>query len=389
MWRYLIIFSVCALFYLIIPGLGAFHVRSRWREFRRRIVDSTLLPRISYNRLVQEVEGYLGEFRFFGSLEAMQGDDTVWVRSGKISLSVDLAGVHVYLLPSFSHAENEGIVERNEEALPDEMPQRLPWSQVFNLSEGTSVYVSGPLFLQRGQAVFRPSERHELTVVFYDGEEESVLRRSIWGGRQRNEYWNNFTPVSLIAGTLALLFIAYNFFRAQSALIPAVLALGLSTSPVLPFLPPGLLLFFLYRYFWKNGRLSRAERDILRLPMRYFSSKSGSLVERATLPDGGEYTMRSFKNKDTALESMDKQKIRSTSLLEANDVSAKRCFVFRSDGSDPMAETLLIPGHPLELAALCVRRARLYEWSSVGSFLLCYAINMVLILLLFGLWIIR
>ena len=110
---------------------------------------------------------------------------------------------------------------------------------------------------------------------------------------------------------------------------------------MLPFLPPGLPLFFLYRFLWRKGRFSRAERDILRLPMRYFSSGEGLLEDRAPLPDGGDYTMRSFESRETALDSMDEQKIRTTSLLAANDNAPRRYFVFGSNTSDPMVEELL------------------------------------------------
>lgn len=389
MWRYLLIAFIWVVFYIVIPGLGAFHVRKRWRTFRKHITDSTFLPRITYNRLVRAEEGYLGAYRFFGNLEAIQGDDIVWIRSGSVSLSADLAGVHVYLLPGFSHSQNEGIVERNEETLPDEMPQQLPWSQVFSLSEGTSVYMSGPLFLHHGQAVFRSTEECELTVVIYDGDAGSILRRSIWGGRQRNEYWNSFTPASLIAGTLALLFIAYNFLRITGAAVPATLALGLSTTPVLAFLPPGIPIFLLYRFFWKKGRLRRAERDILRLPMRYLENPTVEAEQTAQLPDGGRYTVRVFRSKEAALASMREKKIRTTALLKAEDEAERQYFVFDAGGSDPMAEELLIPGHPFEIASLCVRKARLYEWISLGAFGLCYVINLLFALTLFGLLIVR
>ena len=205
MWRYLIVFLVYIVFFLIVPSLGAFQVRKRWRAFRKNMTDSTMLPQVSYNQLVHRMDGFLGFFRFLGHIEAIQGDDTVWIRSGNISLSAELADVIVYLLPSFSHAENEGVVERNEETLPDEMPQQLPWSRIFNLPEGTQVYLSGPLYSAHGHGVFRTTRQHPLTVVIYDGETDTILRRSIWGGRQRTEYWNKFTPSSLIAGSLALL----------------------------------------------------------------------------------------------------------------------------------------------------------------------------------------
>ena len=46
--------------------------------------------------------------------------------------------------------------------------------------------------------------------------------------------------------------------------------LSLAAAPVAPFLPPGVALYYLYRYFWKMARRLRAERDLLRLPLRYF-----------------------------------------------------------------------------------------------------------------------
>jgi hypothetical protein len=123
--------------------------------------------------------------------------------------------------------------------------------------------------------------------------------------------------------------------------------------------------------------------------MRYFADASVDREARVSLPDGGEYTIRVFDGKEAALASMREQKIRTTSLLEAKDEPSRRYFVFFAEKGDPMVEELLIPGHPFDLAALCVNRARLYEWASVGAFSLCYAINLVFALVLFGLWIVR
>jgi hypothetical protein len=394
MWSHLSIFAVCAVFYLLIPGLGAFQVRNQWRVFRKRIADSALLPQVRYSRLARHGDGFQGVYRFFGNLEAIQGNDTIWLRSGQISLSVDLADVSIYLLPSLSHAENEGVVERNQAALPDEMPQLLPWNRVFSLPEGSSVYVTGALFIDRGQGVFRMTARNALTVVFYDGAADTILRRSIWGARQRNEYWNRYTPSSLIAGTLALLFLAYNFVSSGSALA-AVLALGLSTTPILPFLPPGLPLYFAYRHFWQRGRSFRAERDILRLPMRYFGDRAFLGAARSVLPDGGIYSVRVYDDRATALEAMSRQKIRTTSLVR--EQSEGKYHVFGSehegqDGSsltqDPMAEHLLIPGDPHVLTSRCERKARIREMLAAVAFIGCYVLNLMGVFALFNLWIV-
>ena len=99
--------------------------------------------------------------------------------------------------------------------------------------------------------------------------------------------------------------------------------------------------------------------------------------------------MRVFVGKDSALESMEKKKIRTTSLLEGKDEPSRRYFSFFAEKDDPMAEHLLIPGHPFELASLCVNRARLYELLSIGAVGLGYAMNLVCALILFNLWIVR
>ena len=109
MWQYGLIGAISIIFFALIPGFGAFHVRRRWRIFRSRITDSSLLSTVKYEQIGREPDGFLGYYRFSGELEAIQGDDTIWINSEDVSLSAELSGVSVYLLPSYSFAENEGI----------------------------------------------------------------------------------------------------------------------------------------------------------------------------------------------------------------------------------------------------------------------------------------
>ncbi|MBT3275745.1 MAG: hypothetical protein HN368_21520 [Spirochaetales bacterium] len=392
MWRYPVLFLIFTAFFLLIPGIGAFFVRSQWRKFRLRITGSSMLPRVRYQRGVQEVEGFAGVFRFFGSLEAIQGNNTIWISGGSFSLSAELAGVMVYLLPSFSYSENEGVVERNEENIPDEIPQRIPWNRIFSLPEGTKMFLSGALFFHHGQRVFRSTRQHPLTVVIYDGEQDTILRRSIWAGRQRNEYWNRFTAISLIAGSLALLILAYNSLRLGTTGIPAFFAIGLSMTPILPFLPIGLPFFLLYRNLWKRARFNRAERDILKLPTRYFGYKAPASNMSALMPDGGRYSLEVFTSREHALAGMSKPKIRTASVMRHAQEDSRLYYVFAPEDTgggqvDPMAENLMIPGNPLEISLNCERKARRFEVLAGLSFLLCYLPNLISALILLNLWI--
>ena len=397
MMSYLLIIALILFFFGLVPGLGAFYTRSRWRKFRRSITDASFFPAVGYDSTVQRPNGFIGYYRFWGSLEAIQGSDTIWVRSGNLSLSAELGGVPVYLLPSYSFADVEGVVERNEVTFQDEMPARVSWNRIFTLPEGTQLSLSGALFAERGHRVFRSDRKHALTVIIYEGDRNSILRRSIWGGRQRNEYWNQFTPTSLITGSIALLFLAYNFFRMPLMRLPAIVSLLAGVSPVLPFFPPGLLLFFLYRYLWKRGRLNRAERDLLRLPMRYFDPSAVADGASVYLPDGEHYRIGIFTRREEAHEALSEGKIRTTSLLRRRPGRDPVYWIFgkpiEKDGEirygqpdDPMAEPLLIPGNPVKLSSLCNKQARINELLAACSFAAGYLLNAILALLALSLW---
>ncbi len=117
-----VITAIAGVFYFLVPGIGAFHVRRRWRRFRRQIVETSGRRTLRYGNFERAEEGYVGHFRFIGALEAIQGSDTVWVHDGTMSVSADLRGVSVMLLPSISQEDPLDPLERNEDVLPDEMP---------------------------------------------------------------------------------------------------------------------------------------------------------------------------------------------------------------------------------------------------------------------------
>ena len=389
--------AAASLFFVLIPGIGAFIARGRWRHFRQRMIDASLLPVVGYEEMSGRRAEFLGYFRFIGHLEAIQGDDIVWLHSGNLSVSAELRTVSVYTLPSVSYVDAEGLVERNEETVGDEMPRRVPWKRITALPSGTQVFVSGALYTAHGQGVFRSERKAPLMVVIFDGGEDTLLRRSVWAGRQRNEYWNRFTPISLIAGSLVLMLLSYNLFRQPVLRMPATVGLVLSLSPIIPFLPPGILPFFAYRFLWRRGRLCRAERDILQLPLRYFAEGAGYSDSEVRLPGGETYTVRQLSDSEEAFSVMEGGKIRRSSILDGGGGKPRVFHLFgRAEGEgsqrrmvqpkDPMAELVLIPGDPTELARLCERRARIDEVLAALSFGISYLANGMLAFVLFALW---
>lgn len=257
------IFIFASVFYLLIPGLGAFHIRASWRRFRALLLKSTSYPPLSYTAVRQLSGGQAASgssFHFYGSLQAMQGDSEIWLTNGSVTVRVDLEKVFVYMLPSISMPE-----ENSEDQYPTDTPRRMRWEQISSLPEHTRIFISGRLFLSGGHFVFRDSDDQPLLAVIYEGEDRDLLVRATWSGRQKNEYWNAYTPGSISLGSFALFGYSYILFRNAHFLFPAVLSVILAILPISVFFPPGVIFYYLYRRFWKHGRVLRARRDLIRL----------------------------------------------------------------------------------------------------------------------------
>jgi len=395
----LLIVFLAAFFYLFLPGIGAFYSRRQWRKFRRNIVESTLTPLVKYEHIHQEKKGFLGTYRFLGSLEAIQ-EDTIWLRGGGLSISADLKNGQVYVLPSYAQEEKLEGIEENRETLPDEMPKKIVWNRIFSLPEGTKIFIGGALFNEAGRSIFRGEKNHPLTVVIYDGGEETFLRRSIWNGRQRNEYWNRLTPSSLAAGSFSLIMLGYHFLKNPYLYVPALLSLSSSIIPVMVFAPPGILLFFLYRNLWRKGRFLRAERDLLQLPLRFFDDFEGvEKQETTSLPDGSGYgmhrlTLPEYEQQLTSNSVFHKISVRASSYLQGNTLRENPLFLFGAvsedneigfpdKAEDPMVEFLLVPGNPADLSRECAKKARMLEIEAVVAFTVGLIGNFMLIFLIF------
>jgi hypothetical protein len=388
----LLLFAVAFLFFGLIPGIGAFFVRSRWRLFRRRIQESSLYPFLSYSDLSHDAE-VPGRYRIFGHLEAIQGENRIWINNGSFTVEADLTQAKLYFLPSFSANARTLPVERLQEEFPDEQPALVSWNQVFSLPAGTKVFIAGGLHTEEGRAVFRSQSKDPLLVVLYDGERSTIMQRAVWGGRQKNEYWNQFTLASLLTGAFCMLLLAYIFMRTSPASLPVIFALSLAFFPVSGLLPPGFVLYYLYRFFWKRARLLRAERDLVRLPLRYYPEAEGlQLNRRVDLPTGESYLC----SQDSGILIRGELTIRAASIPPVKEGKTQECFLFGSyteaEGQrcvqtprDPMAELVLVMGDPTALAEDCNRRAGLFAFLSAISVFSALTLNLLLLLLVWHL----
>jgi hypothetical protein len=388
----ILVFAAAFLFFGLIPGIGAFSVRSRWRLFRRRIQESSLFPFLNYSDLSRRGD-FLGRYRVFGQLEAIQGENRIWINNGSFTVEVDLQSANLYFLPSFSTKAQTLPVERLEEVIPDEQPALVSWDQVFSLPAGTQMFIAGPLYSVEDRAVFRSQVKDPLLVVLYDGEQRTIVQRAIWGGRQRNEYWNQFTLVSLLTGSFCMLLLAYIFMRSTPSGLPPLFALSLAFFPILGLLPPGFILYYMYRFFWKRARLLRAQRDLLRLPLRYYKDSEGMNREVViALPTGESYLCSQDADllikgeliiRGGSIPSIERGKIEEYVLFGAYRETGEQRWV--EAPQDPMAELVLVMGNPATLAESCNARAHLFEQLSALCAFAALTLNLFLLLLIWHL----
>lgn len=387
-----LVFAVAFLFFGLIPGIGAFFTRSRWRLFRRRVAESSLYPFLSYSDLSRRGD-FLGRYRVFGQLEAIQGENRIWVNNGSFTVEADLRQAKLYFLPSFSGAARSLPVERLQEEVPDEQTALVDWNQINTLPAGTQMYIAGQLHCQEEQAVFRSQGKDPLLVVLYDGQRNTIVQRAVWGGRQKNEYWNQFTVASLLTGSFCMLLLAYIFMRSSPSRLPVLFSLSLAFFPILGVLPPGFVLYYLYRFFWKRARLLRAERDLLRLPLRYYPESEGvEAGKSAPLPTGETYLC----TRDAGLMIKGELIIRGAIIPALKGREMEELFLFGScveaesrrwlqAPRDPMAELVLVMGNPALLAGRCNRRARLFALLSVLGVFSALTLNLFVLLLVWHL----
>lgn len=200
-----------------------------------------------------------------GELEALEGNNLIWVRGPHNKMiTVEMRKGPVYFMPPLQSLE-----KLYPHLLPVPLPasslEKVSWDDVFSLPEGTKMYISGNLYYEDGRYTFRSTKDIPLLVLIYNGDPLHLVSRAIWCGRQNNEFWNSLTPWSFLSGTLLLLTLSVYLLQNSANYLLQFFSISMALLPAMLFLPPGVLLFNLYRNFWDSARRYRAERDLMKI----------------------------------------------------------------------------------------------------------------------------
>lgn len=265
------------LFYLLLPLAGAIRIRHSMKSLRLRLVELAEAPLLRYaDRARAEsrprpssADGesaaaeLLGAFRFFGVLEAVEGDSLLWVRGEELTMPVEVPAAGILVLAPAGE-------------LPPWAPERagglesVAWKRVRVVPEGARIMVGGPVALRGGALRFVDGRgapgAEPLLLVTYEAGESLLLPRLLAAARNPNEYWNPLARLSIVLGIGAASFLALVFSSPLPSL--RMLAFLASIAPLLPLAPPGLAFYIAYRRLWRRGISLRVVRDLARLAGR-------------------------------------------------------------------------------------------------------------------------
>jgi hypothetical protein len=361
--------------------IGAFLVRRSWRVFRKRFDDLRLSPLLNY-KLCQEEQSRGQDFRFVGGLESITDDQTLWVRNSDITIPVDLKNAHIYLLPNIENDRNGSSSSHNASS------ERIKLNRLSSLKEGAKVYVGGVLDTKNGRLTFLSTKEHPLLIIFYDGSRRNLSVRIIRASRQKNEYWNEFTPYSLAFGAFLELMYAFNFIARPAFQLTLIVAIIAMLGPLFPVVPPGIILTNIYSRLWRKARNFRSYRDVFRLPLKYLQSGTS----QSFLPNGEKYGFLKFDHLPSWIQEDDISYLPA----ELRNEKTNDWYVFgtltENDDlpleipHDPFAVRSAFPDEPEKLAKVYAKKAHIrgiISFIIIGLGIVINCIFIILILYLF------
>ncbi|GHV82422.1 hypothetical protein AGMMS49991_09800 [Spirochaetia bacterium] len=286
------------------------------------------------------------------------------------------------MLPSPEHPDRAaggtgGLPQKNGKIAESfdpgtETPQRIKWEQLTTLTEGAKVFVGGAISTENDRLTFVSTKENPLLVIFYDGSDRSLTARAIRAGRQGNEYWNRITPYSLILGAFSQTLMVLGYFQRPAFHLTVIAAFAAMFIPLFPMIPPGFLFTVLYRHLWRQAKVFRAYRDLVRLPLKYLPDQK----KEALLPGGERYGDVHYKNLPAELRAKIERNEIPLLIPEKAAGRVKDWYIFGAlpDGEAPDEDPVMptppqdvfatygaIPGDPGKLARNFILKAYTLE----------------------------
>ena len=234
----------------MVPVIGVYIERRRWKNFRRRFNDIRNAPCMDYASLSGRLpDKDSGVYRFSGIFESINSDGALWIKSDDLTIQADLKGAKTYI------SQNTGA--------QDDSFQRIRWDRISSLTGDARVFVGGCLVNRDGRRIFSSVPETPLLIIFYEGSEDVLSAHAVSAGRHSSEYFNFLTPYGFILGAFSQIIIAIVYLARPAYILIFVSAFIAFFTPLLPWIPPGILFATLYRRLWFQARIYRSYRDMI------------------------------------------------------------------------------------------------------------------------------
>jgi hypothetical protein len=282
-----IIIFTAVFWYALIPLIGTFTSRHKWRIFRERFISLCRKPLLNYTLIRKNING---EYHFIGNFESVAENNTLWIKNDTLTAPVVLKNAQTYMMPLTEKkrggAEEKIYMDENDFDVNAAAPRRLNWNRISTLTAGAKVFIGGVLKMINGQQMFISSKKQPLIIIFYECSERALSAGVMRAGRYQNEYWNPVTPYSIVGGVFSLFWIAQIFFARPAYRATVLSAIVAIFGPLVPFVPPGLILTLVYHHLWWRACLYRVFRDIAQLPLKYGGTEYECRTLEYVPPDG-------------------------------------------------------------------------------------------------------
>jgi len=224
----------------------------QFRNRFNRLRLSSLLDYKQYRQLLDDGSSIApGIYRFTGGIESITDGNMLWVKGDDLTMPISLKKTNCFLFPFHEETGQEAGA-----------PERIRWNHVSTLTEGSKVFIGGQLISQDNRFNFSSTKENPLMVIFYNCRDTDLPHEIIKRARTRGEYWNSATPISLFIGVLSLIYIASFHLGRPAYHLTVITALVAVFIPILPVIPPGLLLTFLYRRLAQDARKLKANWEL-------------------------------------------------------------------------------------------------------------------------------
>ena len=230
----------------MVPVIGVYIERRRWRNFRRRFNDLRNALSLDYASLLDNDSGVC---RFSGIFESINSDGTLWIKNNDLTVQADLHGAKIYL---FLNTGTQGGSF-----------QRIKWDRISSLTGEARIFVGGRLVNRNSRRIFSTVTEMPLLIIFYEGSEDALAVHAVRAGRLHNEYFNFLTPYGFILGAFSQIVIAIVYLSRPAYMLIFASAFIAFFTPLLPWIPPGILFATLYSRLWFQARIYRTNRDMI------------------------------------------------------------------------------------------------------------------------------